>query len=195
MESLRKTMVAILSYIILTMLVYFKLLLPFDKTFTSALPVLSEKTYFIVLFITLLADFYVVLLGILIYSVYLFFKHGNIPRNFTFLIISIILVSILTTMFKILIGIPRPQGCQLAQQSIYNVLLCYSYPSGHVSRFTVITYYVSKRSKVTKIYMYMLLICIGLSRILLQAHYLSDVIGGFLLGLIISFIMGKRFER
>jgi membrane-associated phospholipid phosphatase len=84
----------------------------------------------------------------------------------------------------------------------------YSFPSGHSFSsfifFTILTYLVWKGplAPVQK-YFLMLLLClcplaIGLSRIVLNVHYATDVIGGFCLGtvwVILSFAILKRLRK
>lgn len=89
---------------------------------------------------------------------------------------------------KSIIERPRPIGINLITESGY------SYPSGHamvsMSYFGYLIYliYKSNKSKTMKIFLIILLsimiILIGFSRIYLGVHYLSDIIGGFLLSYI-----------
>lgn len=105
---------------------------------------------------------------------------------------------------KLLLGRERPEILPLVQEGSY------SYPSGHAAVSMVMygilaTYiYQNVKNKILK-YILMVLcvvfpIIIGLSRVYLGTHYMTDVIGGWILGLtflIISFELYKllKIER
>ena len=83
--------------------------------------------------------------------------------------------------FKFLVGRPRPSGSSLG------------YPSGHTTAaatFAVIMIYFSLRAQLTplqrrliQIVSVILMLTVGWARIMLRAHWPSDVLGGFLLGI------------
>ena len=89
---------------------------------------------------------------------------------------------------KLIFTRPRPFGINLIEESGF------SYPSGHamvsMSYFGFIAYllYKNQKNKFTKtiliITIFLTILTIGFSRIYLGVHYLSDVIGGFLLSII-----------
>lgn len=82
---------------------------------------------------------------------------------------------------------PRPIGINLIEETGY------SYPSGHamisMAYFGFIAYLIYKyvKNKLIKTILissiFLLIILIGFSRIYLGVHYLSDIIGGFLLSI------------
>ena len=79
----------------------------------------------------------------------------------------------------------------------------YSFPSGHamisVLFFGSIIYLVNKHNlKYKKLITFSLstfILLIGISRIYLGVHYLTDVVGGYLLGFIVLFLIIHLFER
>lgn len=83
---------------------------------------------------------------------------------------------------------PRPIGINLIEETGY------SYPSGHamisMAYFGFIAYLIYKyvKNKLIKTILissiFILIILIGFSRIYLGVHYLSDIIGGFLLSIV-----------
>ena len=90
---------------------------------------------------------------------------------------------------------PRPTGINLIEESGF------SYPSGHamvsMAYFGFIAYLLYKKlkNKLTKsiliITLILTILLIGFSRIYLGVHYLSDVIGGFLLSIVYLMIFIK----
>ena len=112
-----------------------------------------------------------------------------VPKHIAIsLIAALATTEVLTAITKLLVGVPRPLieydgNPSLNISSMLSTLEMMSFPSGHVARFTVLTSYLRKISKVIAILLYSLLPIIAASRVLLNEHYLIDVVGGFLLGI------------
>lgn len=83
-------------------------------------------------------------------------------------------------LFKLLVGRPRPRGVNMG------------FPSGHVTAaatFAVLLFYVLSRERVSPwvrlvlgVLGVVLVILVGFARVILNAHWPSDVLGGVLLG-------------
>lgn len=96
---------------------------------------------------------------------------------------------------------PRPIGINLIEETGY------SYPSGHamisMAYFGFIAYLIYKyvKNKLIKTIVissiFLLIILIGFSRIYLGVHYLSDIIGGFLLSIayLMLFINSSNLKK
>lgn len=120
------------------------------------------------------------------------FKNKKIP-----LYISLNLIFSFTSsqIAKLIFTRDRPLGINLIEVSGF------SYPSGHsmvsMAYFGFITYLIYKYCKNKKIKiisiitLFTTIILVGFSRIYLGVHYLSDVIGGFLLAIIYLIIFIK----
>lgn len=116
------------------------------------------------------------------------------------LLIALNLISayIINATAKIIFTRPRPSGINLIEESGF------SYPSGHamisMSYFGFIAYLIYKNSnnKIAKsiliIALFITILTIGFSRIYLGVHYLSDVIGGFLLSITYLIIYIKNIN-
>lgn len=104
------------------------------------------------------------------------------------LVINLLGITIINNLIKVIIARPRPEINKLVTETGY------SFPSGHSITSMVFYGYLvyltykyinNKKIKITLIIFLILLIpTIGLSRIYLGVHYTSDVLCGFLLGII-----------
>ena len=104
------------------------------------------------------------------------------------LVINLLGITIINNLIKVIIARPRPEINKLVTETGY------SFPSGHSITSMVFYGYLvyltykyinNKKIKIPLIIFLILLIpTIGLSRIYLGVHYASDVLCGFLLGII-----------
>ncbi len=80
---------------------------------------------------------------------------------------------VLSLILKYLIGRPRP----------FDFLEGYAFPSSHATIYFFIFAFMADRNEKYKWWFLGIAVLVGLSRLLLGVHYLSDVIGGALLGI------------
>ena len=74
----------------------------------------------------------------------------------------------------------------------------YSFPSGHITSGTILFIGSIIRGNITKGLQFLFIFCLVLmafTRCYFGVHYLSDVIGAFIISLIILFIVGKLFDK
>ena len=120
---------------------------------------------------------------------------GRVSEPVASFIVALILSMILTALIKAYVAAPRPHEPSAYFGLLGNLINAdyFAYPSGHTVRVTVLSYYVlsvfpqSRRKKVS----YLVLIYAGavmVSRLLLQVHWLSDIIGGIIVGLWSSYV-------
>lgn len=103
-------------------------------------------------------------------------------------VINLIVITILNNLLKIIFLRPRPDVNNLILESGY------SFPSGHSSTsmafygyliYLIYKYVNNKKIKIPLIiFLSLIIVAIGLSRIYLGVHYASDVLGGFLLAIV-----------
>lgn len=106
-------------------------------------------------------------------------------------VIATLSSSILTGVLKYIVGRPRPQGLTFSPTGIFESFSQYAYPSGHVLFFVVFFGFVAYLSWkflcgllrwIVLSACFMLIVLIGPSRIYLDEHWVSDVIGSYLIG-------------
>jgi len=138
------------------------------------------------LWITLLGKWEIILFELLITTLILvLFKKRKDILGFLVAISGSMLFDVLG---KLLIHRPRPSGIAVYQENTF------SFPSGHatiaMAFYGFITYYLVRHVKDWKNKINFLalgvtiIIAIGLSRLYLGVHFMSDVVGGYLLGLL-----------
>ncbi len=119
----------------------------------------------------------------LIFAGYLFFKG---KRKESIIFILTIILSVLTIYFlKNFFMISRPLNALMLEND-------FSFPSGHSSIAVVIigflAYFFGKKTKINKKFLYSLSILIivltAFSRLYLNVHWFSDVLGGLIIGTI-----------
>lgn len=117
----------------------------------------------------------------LIIIIYFFEKTLSIT-----LFIGIIIITIIATIIKSLFFKARPKKQKTT--SLIERIDASSFPSIHSARITFLTFWITAYSTnwLLKIFLIVLGIIIAYSRIYLKKHYLSDVIAGIILGLIVS---------
>jgi undecaprenyl-diphosphatase len=121
-------------------------------------------------------------------------------------LISIVILTILVMYIKPLVGRPMPpygfepksqlsENLKIENDSLVPYARDLSYPSNHVARTTAFAFIVgfalSKKSRAVGLMMWLFPTIIAITRLYVMQHYLTDLVGGFLLGLIISIILSN----
>ncbi len=129
---------------------------------------------------------------ILIVIPFIFLFEDN-KKSFYILLIALVINEILGSLIKIILPKTRPNGQK------YNNLLekidAGSFPSLHSSRITIVylTLFYFGTLLVFKIIFISIIPLVMLSRINLKKHFLTDIIGGFVIGLIIWWLSINTF--
>ena len=113
--------------------------------------------------------------------------------------ITVITSFILNCILKNIFLRPRPNVLRLVNETSY------SFPSGHsmvnASLYTILVLLLlsnsNKKGKriILSISLIILFLLIGVSRIYLGVHYLGDVLAGWILGVLIAFVVYLIFEK
>lgn len=182
--------------------VYEREILEFDKLAFSLFKIRTPLLTKIFLIITNLGSPYV-----LIVLTLLSFLLKN--KKLSFIITGNLgLITIINQVLKFIIKRPRPSDLFLVVETGY------SFPSGHsmvsLSFYGLLIYFIYKyfKNKKLKIFLItflsLIIILIGISRVYLGVHFVSDVISGFLLSLsylmifikvINKFILKESYEK
>lgn len=127
-------------------------------------------------------------------------------RQGLILLITILLTVILLTYIKPIVARENPDypspfllsnntGFVIEEDTLSPLSRDYSYPSNHVAISTafafIVGYSLNKRSRMGGWLIWGFPLIVSLTRVLLIQHYVTDVIGGFLFGLIVSIIMSN----
>lgn len=130
---------------------------------------------------------------ILTILIFIFFYMINKKREAFFYALNILGIALISEGLKFVIKRPRPEGKWLVQ------IGGYSFPSGHAvipmfSALLIIFFILSNFRK--RVLAHILSICIliycsliGLSRVYVGVHYISDVIGGWMIAFIWAFVV------
>lgn len=113
------------------------------------------------------------------------------------IIISSLVSVIFNNLVKIIVRRPRPNILNLVNEGTY------SFPSGHsmisILFFGSIIYLLNKNNnkyrKTLTCIIIIFILLVGLSRLYLGIHFLTDVLSGYILGLLLLFIIIDMYER
>jgi len=93
---------------------------------------------------------------------------------------------------------PMPNKFTLENDSLEPIAAGLSYPSGHASRAVavafIIGYAIYRKSKPAGYMIWAFPIIIGVTRLYVMQHYLTDIIGGFLFGGIVSVLLANAMK-
>ena len=115
------------------------------------------------------------------------------------IMLNLALSFILNRILKLIIARPRPPRLRLVIENGY------SFPSGHsmvsFAFYGFLIYLINKNLKNKKIkypliiLLGLLILLIGISRIYLGVHYVTDVLGGYIIGLIYLIVFIKILKK
>lgn len=196
MKKNKLLIVLIIAFIALSLFMINDKLVYIDKEiFTFLFLYLSDNFVYQFEFISNIMSVWSVLFLCIILFV-IMYKKKKI-NDFLFLSVNVLSSIVIIRVFKIIFQRPRPLWPLIEETG-------YSYPSGHTITATcfygslivlVNKYFKGKLKVFANIFLVVMILLTGLSRIYLGVHYLSDVIAGYILGTIILLIVYKMFNR
>ena len=132
-----------------------------------------------------------------------FKKYFYLKRVILFSFFYLLLVGIVTQIIKHLIGRPRPNHTNYDLELEFNFFTMdssfHSFPSGHSSTIIAISIIASLILPNLKIFFYFCALLVALSRVVVGAHFLSDVIAGGLVAIMvykfIDLIFVKKYPK
>ena len=112
-----------------------------------------------------------------------------IKRFFVSFFLYLLIVGIATQLIKHIVGRPRPNYTNYDEAVSLNFFTfdsnLHSFPSGHSSTIFIVCFILSSVLPKLKYYFYFLATVVALSRVVVGAHFLTDVVSGGILALII----------
>lgn len=95
-------------------------------------------------------------------------------------------------------GIELPENFNIETDSLAPFAAGFSYPSGHASRATalafVVGYLLYKKARWMGYAIWAFPVMIGISRVYVQQHYPMDLVGGLLIGVIVSVVLSSSMK-
>jgi undecaprenyl-diphosphatase len=185
---LKKPYALAVVYVVITLLIgVFIVVLPLNQTECSIvfdIHNFTQRTIGLEAFqiLTYLGDFYLWVVLVSVYLLYAYFKSRKHLSSAIELAIFLFITTILTSFLQLVFARPRP-NCLGMNADEENVFSSFSYPSGHVSRATGGFLILSRGSRTRESLAVIAISIVSLSRVVLGAHYLTDVVGGIFLSL------------
>jgi membrane-associated phospholipid phosphatase len=187
-SRLRNPYTSTAIYLTITLLIgIFVVLLPLnDPEYNIILNLqnFAQKTIGLQAFqvLTYLGDFYLWVILAAIYLLYAYFRSRKQLGSAIELAIFLAITTALTYFTKMVFARPRPNCSGISVYS-EDLISSFSYPSGHVSRAAGAFLVLSRGSRTKESLAVIAVFLVSLSRIILGAHYLTDVVGGVFLSL------------
>lgn len=140
--------------------------------------------YYLILFFLFIISFFAKKIN------FISFKNYSYLRNFSIFSITYLLATgIVTQILKHLIGRVRPNHINLDEIIFFNFFTTnsafHSFPSGHTSTIISFALVLCLTLPSLKIFLFISGLIIAISRVVVGAHYFTDVIGGLLIAVIV----------
>ena len=195
----------VIIFAMLTTLVATQLTMDLDlpiSSYISSIQPASDLISMVTIAVTSLGD----VVTLVIISI-VFCLISRTRRQGLILLITILSIVVLLTYFKPIVGRDNPahlspfilsstsDGFVIEGDTLSPMSRDYSYPSNHVAISNafafIVGYALNKKSRLLGYLIWSFPFIVALTRILLIQHYFTDVIGGFLFGLMVSIIMSN----
>jgi len=183
----RPYVLAVIYFVITIVIGLFVVFLPLNRVECNVdfnLYSFTQRTVGLQVFqvLTYLGDFYFWVALTSAYLFYAYFKSRTKWSSAIELAIFLVITTGLTAFLQLIFMRPRP-NCLGMNAEYVNFFPSFSYPSGHVSRATGGFLILLRGTKTKKSLAVIAIAIVSSSRIILGAHYLTDVIGAIFLSL------------
>ncbi len=130
-------------------------------------------------------------------------KQKNISNFFVSSFFYILVVGVVTQVLKHIVGRPRPNHTNFEDTFGFNFFTFdssfHSFPSGHSSTIFIICFILVATFPKLKYFFYFLASVVALSRVVVGAHFFTDIVAGAILALIsfkfINTILEKKYAQ
>lgn len=136
---------------------------------------------------------YITYISLAILLVWALFQKNKRMFSVSLIVLSGFFSWLLARILKYIFQIPRPFVSHDILPLVFEE--GYSFPSEHATVFFALATAVYFLNKKIGVWMYIFALLMGLSRIVLGVHYPGDILGGAVLGTIVSFIFIKIFKK
>lgn len=116
-------------------------------------------------------------------------------RTTVILVISLLVTIAFVELLKYLINRPRPGEALSGIFIMGQIGPGFSFPSAHAATAFVLASIFSLAYKKLTIALFILATLVGISRVYLGLHYLSDVIIGAVIGIAVTYIVSKMLDK
>lgn len=181
---------SVLSITLLTLLILEKLNILAGVNFV-VYNYIPSTTSFLINIVTNSASLEVFLIYIVLFMFLDFKRVRRLTKLTLEFILAFVVGMVIVGALKVLMAIPRPNGIAL-NLPLFQMLLnvdYFAFPSGHTTRASILAYFLSKRFPNYKPLWWSYIFLVALSRLLLQVHWLSDVLFALLLGVWVSMLV------
>ena len=197
---MKKTLLLLIAFLFLAGLSYFVPYFKLDVAISHAVQNLNSQLFSRIMWLVTDIGNQPLMVIVVATSSFLLLFTG-LRREAAISSISTAMAVLSGSLIKLIVDRPRPTA-DIVRVSVW--LSDKSFPSGHTLVFTVffgfLLYLIFKKSKFSPLNIILalvflsLIVTVGLSRIYLGAHWPSDVLGGYLLGLVWLFITIKFYN-
>lgn len=140
------------------------------------------------MFLVFIARFLIVI-PLIIFGIYLILKKDKI--TFLKMGLGVIVINVLSEVFKFLIPLQRPFVGQTANPGIWVPFGYGSFFSAHTGTLFVLGTLFWKKNKKIALTLFIFGLIIGALRVIIKVHYPVDIIGGVLIGILVGLIVTK----
>ncbi len=158
---------------------------------------LGKQSSLIIYLLTLSGSSEAFLIYIIALIIHDFIKAGRLRADTVSFVAALVISMLAVFMLKITFQIPRP-GEVAVHYSILTAITrfdYFSFPSGHTARASVLAYFGGKnKGVIVKVLFWLWALGVALSRLLLEKHWLSDVMTSLLLGLLVALVTDSTLK-